>query len=391
MATGLGRTSVLLTLTITAGCGSGAGPSMCDVAEPLGPLILTSGEGVAAAERWQVVELWRAGGLDEDAAQMMLPASARVSADGTLAMADFQSGDVWLLDRHGDWLEAVAGRGEGPGELMSPLVAAWTPEGGLLALDAAQSKLERFDLSTGAAETLRLPADLLGPIFSAGQVGWFGLRGDGAAFVEMPSSASGSGRVEFAMGRPGDEKRSVVWATDYPAGLVPAYDVPTRPEWPRALLAVGIDGWAVAPQSDRYEIVVFGATDGALMHICVEDQERFRQVGPDPFPPEDEWLVEIEAQAHSESEAILSRIHVDHDGRVWVQRELPRPGAPYDPIFGVAGATMDVLSPAGEFLARVRLPDDLRFQDAKGDTIWAFSIGEFSEIDVVAAEISPAG
>ena len=385
------RTLVLLTLGLAAGCGNEDGSSVCEISDPVGPTAQVSAGEVAAADRWHVFEIWRASGLDEDGAQMMLPTSARVGADGTLAMADFQSGDVWLLDGQGRWLDAVAGRGEGPGELLSPLITAWTPAGELLALDGAQSKLERFNLEAGTAETMRLPPELLGPVFSAGQVGWFGLRGDGAAFIELPSSASSAGRVEFARARPGDMGRSVVWTSEYPDGMVPWYDLPTRPEWPRAQLGVGAESWAVAPQSDRYEIIVYGASDEPEIHLCVTDRERFRQDGPDRFPAEDDWLLEIEALPHTGSEAIFSRIHLDHDGRIWVQRELSRPGSPYDPIFGVEGAHLDVLSPSGEFLARVKLPDDLRFQDAKGDTIWAFSIGEFNEIDVVAAEIRSSG
>ncbi len=79
-------------------------------------------------------------------------------------------------------------------------------ESELLALDAAQSKLERFNLEAGTAETMRLPSELLGPVFSAGEVGWFSLRGDGSAFVELPSLASTAGTVEFASARPGDSR-----------------------------------------------------------------------------------------------------------------------------------------------------------------------------------------
>ncbi|TVP54219.1 MAG: hypothetical protein EA351_13640 [Gemmatimonadales bacterium] len=381
------RTLVVLTLGLATGCAPQGEPSVCEISDPAGPTVHISVDEVADADRWDVVEIWRASGLAEDGAQMMLPTSARVGADGTLAIADFLSGDVWLLDQQGSWLDPVAGRGEGPGELLSPLATAWTPEGELLALDAAQSKLERFDLEAGTAETMRLPPELLGPVFSAGEVGWFGLRGDGATFVELPSLTSTAGTVEFASARPGDTGREVIWTSEYPSGTVPSYDRATRPEWPRAQLGVGGEGWAVAPASDRYEIIVFGPSDEPEIHICVTDRERFRQEGPDPFPPEDQWLAEIEALPRTDSEAIFSRVHLDHDGRIWVERELPRPGAAFDPIFGVAGAHLDVLSPSGEFLARVKLPEKFRFQDAKGDTIWAFAIGEFNEVDVVAAQI----
>ncbi|TVP46213.1 MAG: hypothetical protein EA350_07555 [Gemmatimonadales bacterium] len=386
-----GRTLVVLTLGLAAGCETRSESPVCEIPNPVGPTVHITADDVADADRWEVVEIWRASGLDDDGAQMMLPTSARVGSDGTLAIADFESGDVWLLDHRGRWLEAVAGRGQGPGELLSPLAVAWTPGGELLALDGAQSRLERFNLEAGTTETMRLPPELLGPVFSSGQAGWFALRGDGAAFVELPSSASAAGRVEFARARPGDMGRTVIWTSEYPGGTVPSYDLATRPQWPRAQLGVGTERWAVAPASDTYEIIVFGPGDAAELHVCATDRERFRQDGPDPFPPEDDWLLEIEALPHADSEAILSRVHLDHDGRIWIERELPRPGTAFDPIFGVAGAHLDVISPTGEFLARVKLPETLRFQDAKGDTIWAFAIGAFNEVDVVAAEIRPGG
>jgi hypothetical protein len=385
------RPLAMLCLGFAAACDPGAEASFCEIPDPAGPAVFISAEEVASADRWDVVEIWRASGLDEEGAQMMLPTSARVGPDGTLAIADFSSGDVWLLDHRGRWLDAVAGRGEGPGELLSPLITAWTPGGELLALDGAQSKLERFNLEAGTAETMPLPPELLGPVFSSGQAGWFALGGDGAAFVEMPSSASPAGTVQFARARPGDAGRAVIWTSEYPIGTVPWYDFATRPEWPRAQLGVGASRWAVAPRSDTYEIIVFGPEDEAELHICVSDRERYRQQGPNPLPPEDDWLAEIEALPLAASEAIFSRIHLDHDGRIWVERELSRPGDAFDPLFGVAGAHLDVISPGGRFLARVRLPADLRFQDARGDTIWAFATGEFNEVDVVAAEIRPGG
>lgn len=41
------------------------------------------------------------------------------------------------------------------------------------------------------------------------------------------------------------------------------------------------------------------------------------------------------------------------------------------------------------FLARVEMPSRLRFQDAAGDTVWAFEIGEVDQGSIVASEIVP--
>ncbi len=377
---------LLLLLPCLVGCQARSGLPACEIAEPLGRVVQTSSNEVRDAEPWSLSEIWRAGGLDEGAAPMMLPTSARVRTDGTLAIADFQSGDVWLLGPDGQWLEPVAGRGQGPGELLSPLATAWTPAGDLLALDAAQSKLERYDLALRISETVRLPPDLLGPVLAAGQVGWFGLQGDGSAYVELPSTTSPENTIQFARARPGASGREVLWTAEYPDGLVPALDLPARPEWPRALLGVGPDGWVVAPRSDRYELLVHGEDDRVRLHLCVEEDERVRRDADGP-PPDDPWVGEILAQPPSGTEALFARIQVDHDGRIWIMRDLPRAGDGFDQVLGVAGARFDVISPNGAFLARVRLPESLRFQDARGDTIWAFAVGALQEVDVVAARI----
>ena len=375
----------LLLVFIMVGCGSEEA-WVCEVPDPEGPVVQVTADEVAEVERWGAAELWRAGGLEEDGAELMMPTSARVREDGTLAIADFASGDVWLVDRDGRWMEPVAGRGQGPGELLNPLATAWTSEGELLALDASQSKLERYDIESGGSETLSIPSDLLGPVFASGQVGWFGMRGDGAVFVELPSSASETGTVAYARAAPGDGERTMIWEAEYPDGLVPAYDRPTRPEWPRAVLAVGVDRWAVAPRSDRYEVIVYGPGDEVEMHICVSDQEFFGYGGAGAEVGA-EMGEEVDGLPRSERDALFSRLHLDHDGRLWIERELPGLDSPFDMVHGVAGAHLDVLSSSGDLVARMQLPDGLRFQEARGDTIWAFRVGEFEEIDVVAARI----
>ncbi|MEX2531464.1 MAG: hypothetical protein WD960_11890 [Gemmatimonadota bacterium] len=355
--------------------------------DPEGPVVQVTADEVAEVEQWGAVELWRAGGLEEDGAELMMPTSARVRADGTLAIADFGSGDVWLVNVDGRWMDPVAGRGQGPGELLNPLSTAWTPDGELLALDASQSKLERYDIESGGSETLSMPSDLLAPVFASGQVGWFGMRGDGAVFVELPSSASEDGTVTYARAAPGDRERSVIWEAEYPDGLVPAYDRLARPEWPRTLLAVGVDRWAVAPRSDRYEVIVYGRGDEAKSHTCITDRELFGYGGARAEVGA-EVVEEVGGLPRSETKALFSRLHLDHDGRLWIQRELPRLDSTFDLVYGVAGAHLDVLSPDGDLVARMQLPDGLRFQEARGDTIWAFRIGEFDEVDVVAARIT---
>lgn len=320
---------------------------------------------------------------------MTLPTSARVSDEGVVAIPDFAVSEVWLIGANGEWLDPVAGSGQGPGELLNPIATAWTREGDLLALDAVQSKIERYGLGTGQSRTLGLPADLLGPMVNSGQVGWIGLRGDGVAFAELPSVSAGEDRrlVRFVRAAPDGETREIAMETEYPADRAPAYDRPSLPEWPRAVLAVGVDRWAAAPRSDRYEFIVYGPAGAPEFHLCVSDRERFGHGGTEDHEVPEDLAAQLSELPMSETVALFSRARLDRDGRLWVERELPQVGSMFDNLYGVAGAHLDVISASGEFLARVKLPESLRFQDARGDTLWAFSIGEFDEVDVVAAEI----
>lgn len=350
---------------LLAACG-GTDAALCEVGEPEGRTVQVSPEEIRAAPEWDVVEVWRARGLDDGAA-MTMPTSARVSGQGVVAIPDFMGGRVWLIGADGAWLDPIAGNGQGPGELLNPLATAWTADGDLLVLDAVQSKVERYGLGTGRSGTLQLPADLLGPVVNSGQVGWFGLQGDGVAFAELPSSSTGEDRLLARVGRaaPGDGVREIVVETEYPGDRAPVYDRPSLPEWPRAVVAVGADRWAVARRSDRYEFIVYDRGDEPAFHLCVSDGEP------------------------AGAAALFARARLDRDGRLWVERDLPGVDSMFDTLYGVAGARLDVISATGELLARVELPEGLRFQDARGDTLWAFSIGELDEVDVVAAEIRP--
>jgi hypothetical protein len=345
---------------------------------------------LASGARWTLRELWRAGGLDDDTG-LTVPTSGRVGRGGILAVPDFAAATVWLLGPDGIWLAPLARRGEGPGELLYPLAAAWDARGRLFVLDAGQARIEAFDLDGGTTETLRIPPGLMAPVFEAGAVGWFGLTGTGDGFVELPPADVGSGEsvLRFIRAAPGDDARRIAWEARFPTGQVPATTGQVPTSWPRPVLATGPDTWAVAPASDRYEVLVMEASDRPRFQLCVDDTEHFGE-GLPPSPELLEGLAEAyERLPAPDRPALLSRMVLDADGRLWVQRELGVSGAPWDAVFGVAGAHLDAFSPDGAYLGRLRLPDELRFQDARGDTVWTFRVGELGEVGVVAGVLEP--
>ncbi len=379
------RAGAAVAVALAAGCGqSGSKAASCD---PLvgGVTIRTFAEAeLDAGPRWTLRELWRAGGLDDDTG-LTVPTSGRVGPAGILAIPDFMAATVWLLGPDGRWLDPLARRGEGPGELLYPLAAAWSADGRLLVLDAGQARVEAFDREAGTTETLRIPPALMAPVFESGAVGWFGLAGTGEGFVELPPADAGGGEsvLRFARAAPGDEARRVAWESRFPAAQVPATIEQVPTSWPRPLLAVGPDRWALAPTSDRYEVLVRDMADRPQYQLCVAGARSFGEGLPPVEELPDEVLEALGRMPPAEQPARLSRLVLDTDGRLWVQRELGVSGAPWDAVFGVAGANFDAFSAEGAYLGRLRLPDDLRFQDARGDTVWTFRVGAFGEVGVV--------
>lgn len=380
--------SCLLLAAFTAAC-TDAPSADCEIDAPLAPVVTLPAAAVSGAPEWRVEEVWRAGALHGDA-DLTVPTSARAAGDGRVAIPDFATATVWVLDPDGQWLAPVGGRGQGPGELQAPIAVAWRDDGALRVLDAGQNKLELFDLAAGTTETESVPDDLLSAVIGSGEVGWSGLRADGMAFVETPSRGPDETTVRFLAGGPGDGAARVAWESAWPAGTVPAYDRPTRPDWPRPLLAVGPDGWAVAPSSARYEIVVFDGLDEAAIHLCVAGQEPATAHPDAPEVPE-ELARDMGRLASASARALFSRVLMDRDGRLWVERHLPAIGSGADRMYGVAGASYDVLTAGGAVVARVTLPAGWRLQDALGEHVWAFEVGPLGEVDVVKGRLVAGG
>lgn len=67
------------------------------------------------------------------------------------------------------------------------------------------------------------PADFVSPVAASGEVGWFGARGDGTAFLEFPvqTADAPSVTIRFARAGPGDEQYRIAWEIDYPIATRP--------------------------------------------------------------------------------------------------------------------------------------------------------------------------
>lgn len=88
--------------------------------------------------------LWRAGGL-RASEELAYPVGLAVSTEGRAAVTDFSLSEVVVIEPDGRWAGSWARRGEGPGELSTPVAATWDGNGHLIVYDLTASKVLFLD------------------------------------------------------------------------------------------------------------------------------------------------------------------------------------------------------------------------------------------------------
>ena len=375
-------TVTLLLAAIIAACDRPASTA-CEVTDADGPAVRNTRVGEWPAElSWS--EVWRVGGSDE-AEELIFPADVAVSPDGSVAIADWGLAEVILLNPDGEWLGPVMIRGEGPGEVQAPAAVTWEDANTLLVLDFGAFRLTTLDLDSRSATVTAVDAAFLSPVFASGEVTFVALQPDHTVWLEFP------GPIED-----GWEERSFVrWS---PAD--PVNDTVTQsgarvlertilPAWPRSLVGVGAETWAVSHPDGRYELTVSDRDDTMRVRFChpaealpLSPAERGGEA--DERMPE-AWQAALREIGEPPEPAIISRIFVDADGRIWVQRDRPAPGA--SGPHGAPGAMHDVFLSSGQFLGSIRLPEDHRLLEARGRRVWTLHTGSFDESSIVALDI----
>lgn len=336
-----------------AGCGRPGSPA-CEVVDPGGRTVTNTGVGTWPAElSWR--EVWRAGG-SEETEELIFPADVAVGPDRSVAIADWGLAEVILLDPDGEWLGPVMTRGQGPGEVQAPAAVTWVDANTLLVLDLGTNRLTSLDLASRSSSVTAVDPALLMPVVMSGEVGYLSLQPDQSVWIESPGPAED-----------GWEERSFVRWSPHAA----AHDTVARSRvrvssgvalaaWPRSLLGVGSETRVVSDPDGRYELEVFDREGTSLVRFCHPGE-------PLPLSP------------------VISRIVVDADGRIWIQRDRPAPGSagPH----GAPGAMHDVFLPSGRFLGSIRLPEDHRLLEARGRRVWTLHTGSLDESSIVALDI----
>lgn len=389
----------LLILGAFTGLVAGCNATVETACEPVAShvtVISEEGPGVWGRRGLQptMVELWRRGGTNPGE-ELAYPIFPSVSPNGRLAIPDFQLGEVVVIEADGTWSGAWARRGQGPGEILTPVTAVWSLDETLAVFDIVNAKVVYVREKEVAASDVSVDPRFTAPIVSSGELVWAGVQPGGAtllypAWQPLETGEKGNPhvaavlRLEPGGGKPDTISKSIfptVWAERYARWPVPG--------WPRPVAAVGAGGLLALGATDgSYRVLVSNEAGEAIHEICREADltplsaaERGDSV-PDGL---DRLAAALRDAPRPPSPSPFGRIVVGARGRVWVQRDRP-PAFPGSGalLHGQPGALHDVFDVDGSYLGEVRMPPGAALQAALGDTIWAFQTGEFDEVWVVA-------
>jgi hypothetical protein len=338
-------------------------------------------------------ELWRVAGAEEGE-YLAVPLPLAVSPDGRAAIADFQLGELFVIEPDGRWHGRLARRGMGPGELTSPVAAGWDGQGALHVYDLVKPAILHFAPDLAYVGEIRADSEAAAAIFASGGLDWAGIQPSGATVLMPGLSPAGTGfgtefvfRIDSAAG-PADTMRSGHLAM----AQIDGYQDLGVPGYSRIAASVGAGG----------RLGIIGGDEGWLVDVYDDDGSRIlRLCAAAPAQPlsaaergrdiDDAYrdLAAAFARATPAADpARHGRIVMGADGTVWVERERQSPYPGHMRFYGDPGTTFDVFSPDGRRIRTLRLPPAARLQGALGDTIWAYEIGELEEVHLVAYEIT---
>ena len=351
---------------------------------------------------------------------------AGFDAQGRLYLLDTQAMRVSVVDSTGAEVRSFGREGNGPGELASPLGMAVFPDGGVVITDLGNrgfvffrpdgsfDRLLPFQETNFATTITPLPS---GDVLQASGGVRISMRGPGSAAPPPPTTRPVL-RYSLETGAP-----ETVWEgwlmppPDAPDG--PALNLsgpagqrisinampPLRAFEPGLHVAPLPDGRLVVADTVDYRIQVIrdGVVESTLRRpmapvavtSSVEGMERDRRLealeggtsqfrvviggGPGGAAPMDATAMErdrVEGMLFAPEIPVISRVAVDPEGRIWVERNGPRPGEP--------GPT-DILTPEGEYLGTLPA-DGLRIPTAFGpDGLLAYL--ERDEMDAAVVEV----
>lgn len=311
--------------------------------------------------------------------------------DGSVWVADRQSGRLEVFEPDGAHRVTLGGRGDGPGEFRAIHLVGPTAGDSVAVADEGTGRLVWYDLEGSLLSDLRIGRE------EGAMPRVYGVRPDGriagvlqrtVAAEDVEPGAILGGEIEFVSwhdpGRPPEVFASApttrwLWTG---TGSVPL------PFTANAALAVG-QGLAVT-SGPRFELRVFD--DGRLTRIARIDREpvavdqALKAAYTDfvraayPEARQDELLAAVDHPSAPDFASAYARLLSDPAGRLWAERWSADRGRPGE---------WDVFETDGRYLGPVTLPEGLWLHAVTGDAVYGVANDELGVDHVRRHRIRP--
>lgn len=321
------------------------------------------------SETWNLQELWRAGGDDDEVFFGVIFAAVSDEA-GNLYLLDRQLCQVFVYSPAGELLKTLSRQGEGPGEIQRPIGLLFMPDGTLGIVQGFPGRIVKIDLDGNPAGTFS-PGG--GPA-SGGFAGLNSVANRGGQLVvcgNLMTQIEGGGmqRTSYlaSCDEEGHEKVRFLSLTAEPDFGAPKFDEKKQYFVDRGGWALGPDGRLyTAPERDSYAIHVFNP-DATLERVIERPYQPRKRTARDIEDIKNGMVVvingrRVEVEMHIEDhDPAVRQLRVDDKGNLWVlqpqgARELPA---------GIV-RVYDVFDPSGTYVKQVRIACD---GDAEADRL----------------------
>ena len=322
------------------------------------PHVVNEGEPSGGHETIVPVELWRAGGEDEEVL-LGAPSKAIADAEGNVYVLDSQLNQVLVFGPEGEFLRTLSREGDGPGEIQNGADLIFMPDGQLGVLQAFPGKIVRFDRD-----------DIPGSLFSPGgkpTAGGLGNLQDGAyrggnlvlCGSEISQRDEGFLMTQYlaSFAPEGEELARYLAKSHQPDFSKPTYYEKERYFVNQGRWALGPDGSVyTADQRADYAIKVFDQA-GDLQRVVERADYRPRkrsqadrdEIGEGMIMIANGRRLEIDMRIEDDSPCI-SGMRVTDDGSLWVISSHGENEQPEGVIL-----TYDVFDPEGNYQRQVSL------------------------------------
>jgi hypothetical protein len=328
-------------------------------------------------ETWQLEEVWRIGGDDEDVIFGQI-VQAVADPEGNVYLLDAQLCNVQVFSPRGEHIGTLSREGEGPGEMSTPADLLLLPSGNLGIVRTFPGKLIKITTDGTPVETAIVGAD---DPTQGGFIACFrgACKGSNLMLCGARSSMTGSEQSRIWFADRFDEDGRVVASCFEKTSIVDFTHLELVEQdlvvWGAVSAVPGPSGRIfVAPDHNRYAITVYDS-DGTVSHIIERQFENRRRTDRERALLSSvfrSWARGSTAETTVSIEdcpPAVTSMHVTADENLWVQHS--KSGREQED--GIM-LTYDVFDEDGHFSKQVSIscqgdPDDDRLIWLSDDTV----------------------